>query len=77
MIAAFVVMHDTTLDELCRKKSKNLCELREISGMGEKKCEMYGQNILGLFPRFEKEKEPARIGAPSHRTPRSRRWNCW
>jgi len=52
MMAAFVVMHDTTLDELCQKQPRNLQELRGISGMGEKKCEMYGEEILGLFPRF-------------------------
>ncbi|MGB7845040.1 MAG: RecQ family ATP-dependent DNA helicase [Candidatus Acidiferrum sp.] len=62
MIAAFIVMHDTTLDELCQKRPKNLQELRKISGMGEKKCDMYGEEILGLFPRFERgeraSKEP-------------------
>jgi ATP-dependent DNA helicase RecQ len=52
MIAAFIVLHDTTLDELCQKRPKSLKELREISGMGEKKCEMYGEEILGLFSRF-------------------------
>jgi ATP-dependent DNA helicase RecQ len=52
MIAAFVVLHDTTLDELCQKRPKTMQELRAISGMGEKKCEMYGQEILALFPRF-------------------------
>lgn len=52
MIAAFIVLHDTTLDELCRRRPKNVRELREISGMGEKKCELYGQEILRLFPRF-------------------------
>jgi ATP-dependent DNA helicase RecQ len=52
MIAAFIVLHDTTLDELCRKQPKTLRELRAISGMGEKKCEMYGEGILGLFLRF-------------------------
>jgi ATP-dependent DNA helicase RecQ len=53
MIAAFVVLHDTTLDELCQKRPRTIEELRTISGMGEKKCEMYGEAILGLFPRFE------------------------
>lgn len=52
MIAAFIVLHDTTLDELCQKQPKSLRELRAISGMGEKKCEMYGEEILGLFRRF-------------------------
>ena len=54
MIAAFIVMHDTVLDELCVKKPKTMQELRRISGMGEKKCDMYGKEILALFPRFEK-----------------------
>ena len=52
MIAAFIVLHDATLDELCQKQPKTLRELRQVSGMGEKKCEMYGEEILGLFPRF-------------------------
>jgi ATP-dependent DNA helicase RecQ len=54
MIAAFIVLHDTTLVELCARTPKNMRELRRISGMGEKKCEMYGKEILALFPRFEK-----------------------
>jgi ATP-dependent DNA helicase RecQ len=54
MIAAFTILHDTTMDELCRRKPKSMVELRAISRMGEKKCEMYGKEILALFPRFEK-----------------------
>jgi ATP-dependent DNA helicase RecQ len=54
MIAAFIVLHDTVLEELCARKPKNMQELRQISGMGDKKCEMYGKEILALFPRFEK-----------------------
>jgi ATP-dependent DNA helicase RecQ len=54
MIAAFIVLHDTTLEELCVKQPKTMQELRRISGMGEKKCEMYGKEILALFSRFEK-----------------------
>jgi ATP-dependent DNA helicase RecQ len=53
MIAAFTVLHDTTMDELCQKRPKNLGELRTISGIGEKKCEMYGREILRCFLRFE------------------------
>jgi len=52
MTPAFVVMHDTTLDELCEKQPKTLKELRKISGIGEKKCEMYGEEILRAFERF-------------------------
>jgi ATP-dependent DNA helicase RecQ len=52
MTPAFVVMHDTTLDELCEKQPKTLRDLRKISGIGEKKCEMYGEEILLAFERF-------------------------
>jgi ATP-dependent DNA helicase RecQ len=54
MTPAFIVMHDTTLDELCQKQPRSLKQLREISGMAEKKCEMYGEQILRVFERFGK-----------------------
>jgi ATP-dependent DNA helicase RecQ len=47
-------MHDTTLDELCQKQPKTLAALRQISGIGEKKCEMYGEEILKAFERFRR-----------------------
>jgi len=52
MTAAFMVMHDATLDALCQARPKTMAELRRISGMGEKKCEMYGEEILEVFRRF-------------------------
>ncbi len=54
MAAAFVVMHDTTLEALCEAKPRTITELRRISGIGEKKCEMYGEEILEVFRRFAK-----------------------
>src|SRR6202166_2168429 len=38
--AAFIVMHDTSLDELCRVRPRTLGELRRVSGFGDKKTEM-------------------------------------
>jgi ATP-dependent DNA helicase RecQ len=52
MIAAFVVLHDTTLDALCQAQPRTMAELRQITGMGEKKCELYGAEILGALRRF-------------------------
>ena len=52
MTAAFVVMHDATLDALCQARPGTITELRRISGMGEKKCEMYGEEILDVLRRF-------------------------
>ena len=45
-IPAFIVMHDTTLDEVCRVKPRSLQELARVSGIGERKIEMYGRDIL-------------------------------
>ena len=45
-IAAFIMMHDTSLDEICRKRPQSLGELRRVSGFGERKTELYGEQIL-------------------------------
>jgi ATP-dependent DNA helicase RecQ len=50
--AAFIVMHDTSLDELCRLRPRSLGELRRVSGFGDKKTEMYGQGILDALREF-------------------------
>jgi len=51
-IAAFIVMHDTSLDELCRARPRSLSELRGVSGFGDKKTELYGQGILEALAAF-------------------------
>ena len=51
-IAAFIVMHDTTLEELCRAKPGSLSEVRRIPGFGVRKTELYGQEILDALSRF-------------------------
>jgi ATP-dependent DNA helicase RecQ len=53
-IAAFIVMHDTSLDELCRVRPSSLQELRGISGFGERKTELYGHEILGALSEFRR-----------------------
>ena len=50
---AFVVMHDTTLDEICRIRPHSVSELLHISGIGERKAELYGQQIFDALRRFE------------------------
>jgi ATP-dependent DNA helicase RecQ len=50
--AAFIVMHDTSLDELCRVRPRSLGELRGVSGFGDKKTEMYGRGILEALAEF-------------------------
>ncbi|HKD51022.1 MAG TPA: ATP-dependent DNA helicase RecQ [Candidatus Acidoferrum sp.] len=51
-IAAFIVMHDTTLEHLCCAMPLSLSELRRVPGFGEKKTEMYGDEILSALGRF-------------------------
>ncbi|HEX6802738.1 MAG TPA: RecQ family ATP-dependent DNA helicase [Terriglobales bacterium] len=51
-VAAFVVMHDTTLDEICRKQPANIQELKLISGIGSRKAERYGLKIIEALNRF-------------------------
>ena len=72
-IAAFIVLHDTTLDELCRLQPKTLAEIRRISGMGEKKCELYGDALLRALREYQNgaraSKEAAvKPSSPSHET---------
>jgi ATP-dependent DNA helicase RecQ len=55
-IPAFVVMHDTSLDELCRRKPASLAELRQVPGFGERKTVTYGQQILNVLAQFPKSK---------------------
>jgi ATP-dependent DNA helicase RecQ len=46
------VMHDTSLDDLCRKRPGSLGELRRVSGFGERKTEVYGEQILQALRNF-------------------------
>ena len=51
-VPAFVVMHDTSLDELCRKRPRSMSQLLTVPGFGERKSEMYGQKIFDALDRF-------------------------
>jgi ATP-dependent DNA helicase RecQ len=51
-LPAFSIMHDTTLDELCRVRPKTLGQLRSVSGFGDRKVEMYGKQILESLAAF-------------------------
>src|SRR6266700_478801 len=51
-IPAFTVMHDTSLEELCRVMPETLAEIRGIYGFGERKTESYGREILAAIHHF-------------------------
>jgi len=60
-VPAYVVMHDTTLDELCRTRPTSIGGLLKISGIGERKAELYGRQILDALKRFH---DGARAAVP-------------
>jgi ATP-dependent DNA helicase RecQ len=51
-VPAYVVMHDTTLDEICRVRPGTIPGLLRIVGIGERKAEMYGRQILDALKQF-------------------------
>jgi ATP-dependent DNA helicase RecQ len=49
---AYIILHDTTLDEICRRLPQSIADLRQITGIGERKAEMFGQQVLDALTRF-------------------------
>jgi ATP-dependent DNA helicase RecQ len=53
-VPAFVVLHDTTLEEICLRRPSSNAELLGITGIGERKAETYGAGILAALERYGK-----------------------
>ena len=51
-VPAFVVLHDTTLEEICRRRPSSIADLLSITGIGERKAEVYGKGILTALERY-------------------------
>ncbi|MFZ0818011.1 MAG: RecQ family ATP-dependent DNA helicase [Candidatus Sulfotelmatobacter sp.] len=49
---AYIVLHDSSLEEICRRQPKFFAELLEIPGIGERKAEVYGQSILDALEKY-------------------------
>jgi len=71
-VPAFVVLHDTTLEEICRVRPRSIPQLMNITGIGERKAEMFGQGILSAIQRYEEgaraEALPVKKSAPALET---------
>jgi ATP-dependent DNA helicase RecQ len=52
-VPAYVVLHDSTLEELCRRRPANFAALKQVPGIGEKKAEVYGAEILQILRNFD------------------------
>jgi ATP-dependent DNA helicase RecQ len=59
-VPAYVVLHDTSLDEICRKQPSSIAQLLNVTGIGERKADMYGPAILGVLRQY---REGARAAA--------------
>jgi ATP-dependent DNA helicase RecQ len=60
-VPAYVVMHDVTLDAICAVRPTTVARLLLITGIGERKAELYGRQILRALKQFE---DGARATAP-------------
>jgi ATP-dependent DNA helicase RecQ len=60
-VPAYVVMHDTTLDGICRARPGSIGALLQITGIGERKAELYGRQIIEALKEF---RAGARAAAP-------------
>src|SRR5256885_1653751 len=72
-VAAFVGLHDTTLNALCAGRPRDLQQLRRVSGFGDKKVDVYGKQILEALRQFAKGERAnpdwqAKPGQPAHET---------
>ena len=76
-VPAFVVMHDTSLAEICRKRPTSLAEIRGISGFGERKTERYGQQILDALERFHKGERARMLRSTKNQSRRKKPCDCW
>jgi ATP-dependent DNA helicase RecQ len=68
-ISAFVVLHDSALEDLCLVEPSNLQELRRVSGFGDKRVEMYGKEILDALRRFRQGERATNEGKPRVSSP--------
>jgi ATP-dependent DNA helicase RecQ len=51
-VPAYIILHDSTLEELCRRRPANFAELKQVPGIGEKKADVYGADILQALRSF-------------------------
>jgi ATP-dependent DNA helicase RecQ len=74
-VPAYVVMQDSALVDLCLAKPSTLQELRRVSGFGDKRVEMYGEQILDALRRFRQgaratNEGVAKVSSPAKETQR-------
>jgi len=87
-VPAFVILHDVSLDALCRIRPSTLAQLRSVPGFGEVKTARYGAEILAAISDYRRAhaslpatsrpaphaKPPAPDSMPSPATQSQRKW---
>ena len=53
-VPAYIILSDAALVDLCRKRPTNLRELLGVTGIGERKAELYGGDIFAAFEAYAK-----------------------
>ncbi|MCK4708486.1 MAG: HRDC domain-containing protein, partial [Gammaproteobacteria bacterium] len=51
-VPPFVILHDKTLHELCANRPTSLAQMEPISGIGAKKLELYGEDLINVIQQF-------------------------
>jgi ATP-dependent DNA helicase RecQ len=51
-VPAYIILHDSTLEELCRRRPANFEQLKQVPGIGEKKADVYGAEILQALRNY-------------------------
>ena len=52
-VPAYVIFHDATMREIAKARPQSLDDLRHVTGVGEKKLETYGAQIIDLIAGME------------------------
>lgn len=51
-VPAYVIFHDATMREIAKARPSSLNDLRGVTGVGEKKLDTYGAEIIALIQQF-------------------------
>ncbi len=54
-VPPFVILHDKTLHELCLQRPVTMSAMANISGIGGKKLELYGRDLIGVIEQFPRD----------------------
>ena len=60
-VPAFMILNDASLADLCRKEPGTLQDLLEVTGIGEKKAQSFGNEILLALSNFRRNAAGSRM----------------